>query len=86
MTLHLDGVTNIDWEDFASFDPHRHHCLLLADAGDNNAVCKTLALHVIEEPSKIADTHERPAWNIHFRWSGGPRDCESVAVGRTASC
>jgi hypothetical protein len=85
-TLHVDGVPNIDWEDFASFDLDGHHYLMLADTGDNGGVRKTLALHVIEEPKELHDAHARPSWSIAFRWPDGPRDCEAVAVDvRTGS-
>lgn len=85
-TLHIDGVPNIDWEDFASFDLDGHHYLLLADTGDNGGIRKTLALHVIEEPAQLADAHAKPAWSIAFRWPDGPRDCEAAAVDvRTSS-
>jgi len=84
MTLHVDGVPNIDWEDAASFDLRGRHYLLLADAGDNGAKRETVALHVVEEPARIADAHARPAWSIRFRWPGGPRDCEAVAVDARA--
>jgi hypothetical protein len=85
-TLHVDGVPNIDWEDFASFDMDGHHYLILADTGDNGGIRKTLALHVIEEPKELHDAHARPAWSIAFRWPDGPRDCEAVAVDvRTSS-
>lgn len=80
MTLHIDGAMNIDWEDFASFDDHGHHYLLLADTGDNFALRPWSAIHVIEEPERIADAHAKPAWSITFRWPEGARDCEAVAV------
>ncbi|HEY2346713.1 MAG TPA: hypothetical protein VGH80_12700 [Xanthomonadaceae bacterium] len=80
MTLHVDGAPNVDWEDFASFDEHGRHYLLLADAGDNRAVRDTVVLYAIEEPATIADAHASPAWSIRFRWPGGPRDCEAVTV------
>ena len=85
-TLHVDGVPNIDWEDFASFDMDGHHYLILSDTGDNGGIRKTLALHVIEEPKELHDAHTRSAWSIAFRWPDGPRDCEAVAVDvRTSS-
>ena len=85
-TLHVDGVPNIDWEDFASFDLDGRHYLLVSDAGDNGGIRKTLALHVFEEPTELRDAHVKPAWSIAFRWPDGPRDCEAVAVdARTAS-
>ena len=79
-TLHVDGVPNIDWEDFAAFDLDGHHYLIVADTGDNGGIRKTLALHVFEEPEELHDAHAKPAWSIAFRWPDGPRDCEAIAV------
>ena len=79
-TLRIDNVLNTDWEDLAAFDLDGRHYLLIADTGDNGGLRKTLQLHVIEEPTTLADGHQRPAWSIAFRWPDGPRDCEAVAV------
>lgn len=80
MTLHVDSVHNVDWEDLAAFDENGHHYLLVADTGDNFSLRPWSWLHVIEEPAQIGDAHSRPAWSIRFHWPGGARDCEAVAV------
>ena len=79
-TLRVDGIANTDWEDLAAFDLDGRHYLLIADTGDNGGLRRSLQLHVIEEPDKLADATVRPAWSIVFRWPDGPRDCEAVAV------
>ncbi|HZH43370.1 MAG TPA: hypothetical protein VEY50_04745 [Lysobacter sp.] len=79
-TLRVEGVTKTDWEDIASFELDGRSYLLIADVGDNGGLRRTLQLHVIEEPARIANGRVRPAWSIAFRWPDGARDCEAVAV------
>ncbi len=85
----LKGVKNIDWEDLASFKLDGKSYLLVADCGDNGAKRQTGFLHIIREPAlpaagkSLAGT-VAPAWQIEFRYPGGPRDCESVAVDAQA--
>lgn len=79
-TLRIAGVDNTDWEDIAAFELDGHPYLLLADTGDNGGLRKTLQLHVIAEPTTLADATVTPAWSIVFRWPDGARDCEAVAV------
>jgi hypothetical protein len=81
----LKGVKNVDWEDLASFTLDGKSYLLVADTGDNNAKRETRAFHILREPAlpaagKNLDATALPAWQIQFRYEGGPRDCESVAV------
>jgi hypothetical protein len=79
-TLQVAGVENTDWEDLAAFHYQGRDWLLIADTGDNGGLRRTLQLHVIAEPARVADAIVRPAWSIVFRWPDGPRDCEAVAV------
>ncbi len=85
----LKGVKNVDWEDLASFMLGGKPYLLVADTGDNNAKRETRAFHIIREPAlppalKNLGATAVPAWQIQFRYEGGPRDCESVAVDAQA--
>lgn len=85
----LKGVKNVDWEDLASFTIDGEPYLLVADTGDNNAKRETRAFHILREPAlpaagKNLDGTAVPAWQIEFRYEGGPRDCESVAVDAKA--
>jgi len=81
-SLRLEPAKNLDWESVASFELDGKHWLLVADAGDNDAVREHSTIYVVAEPT----LHERedavapPAWTIEFRWPDGPRDCEAVAV------
>lgn len=76
----VEGVTNTDWEDIASFDLDGHHYLLIADTGDNGGLRRSLQLHVIEEPRTLESGSLKPAWSISFRWPDGPRDTEAATV------
>ncbi len=84
-TLHLRGVHNEDWEDIASYQLDGKAWLLVGDVGDNDAKRKTVALHLVEEPSRgqlkpDTELRVRPDRTITVRYEDGPRDCESVAV------
>ena len=85
----LKGVKNIDWEDLASFTLDGKPYLLVADTGDNDAKRESRIFHILREPplpaaGKILAETVVPAWQISFRYEGGPRDCESVAVDAKA--
>lgn len=79
-TLRIAGVENTDWEDIAAFALAGRNYLLIADTGDNGGLRKTLQLHVVLEPTTLADATVKPVWSMAFRWPDGPRDCEAVAV------
>jgi hypothetical protein len=77
----LEGATNVDWEDIASFRLGDKAYVLVADTGDNGGLRETLKLFVVEEPAKVRDGEKLPvAWTIEFKWPDGARDCEAVAV------
>ncbi len=83
--LSVKGVRNIDWEDLASFVLDGKPYLLVADTGDNDSRRDSCTLYIVPEPElpaagKSLDVTCAPAWQIRFRYEGGPRDCESVAV------
>lgn len=85
----LKGVKNIDWEDLASFTLDGKPYLLVADTGDNDAKRESRVFHILREPAlpaagKILAGTVVPAWQIPFRYEGGPRDCEAVAVDAKA--
>lgn len=79
-TFSIEGVTKTDWEDLAAFELDGARYLLVADTGDNGGLRRTLQLHVLREPARLSNARIRPEWSIAFRWPGGPRDCEAVAV------
>jgi hypothetical protein len=87
--LTVNGVKNIDWEDLASFTLDGKPYLLIADTGDNNAKRQTGIFYILPEPAlpaagKNLSVSLAPEWQIPFRYEGGPRDCESVAVDAQA--
>jgi hypothetical protein len=87
--LTVKGVKNIDWEDLASFTLDGKPYLLVADTGDNDAKRETRTFYILREPTLPAagaslSVSSAPEWQILFRYEGGPRDCESVAVDAQA--
>lgn len=81
----LKGARNKDWEDLASFTMDGVSYLLVADHGDNNAQRDICSLYLLREPSLPPPganlSGEVPTdREIRFRYEGGPRDCEAVAV------
>jgi hypothetical protein len=84
-TLNIQGVSNNDWEDLASFEYKGKPYILIADVGDNFTKREAYFLHLIEEPDikKTSDLFSlsiKPSWSITYTYEDGPRDCESVAV------
>ena len=75
----VSGARNVDWEDLASFTRDGKPWLLVADTGDNQARRAVCVLYLVEEPELPAGA-VRVAREIRFRYAGGPRDCEAVAV------
>lgn len=76
---------NVDWEDLVSFSMEGTPFLLAADTGDNDSKRETCTLYVLREPElpaagKTLAGATHIAWEIRFRYEGGPRDCEAVAV------
>jgi hypothetical protein len=81
----IEGCSNTDWEDLASFTLDGKNYLLIAGTGDNAAKRPSVSLIIIPEPAlpaagKRLDASITPAWQIQFAYPDGPRDCESVAV------
>lgn len=85
----ISGANNTDWEDMASFTLNGQSYLLIADIGDNSANREDLILYIVREPKLPAEGKSLSgkipiAWEIHFGFEGGPRDCESIAVDEKA--
>lgn len=83
--VRVEGVTNYDWEEMASFELDGKAWLLTADIGDNYAARKDCVLHLIAEPDAAAlspgqELLLRPEYSIHFIYEDGARDAESLAV------
>jgi hypothetical protein len=86
--VRVEGATEVDWEDLASFVHDGKSYLLIADVGDNQAVRPLVALVLVEEPrfeaSGALPAAVEPVWTRWFRYEDGPRDCEAVAVDVSA--
>lgn len=84
-TLNIEGVSNNDWEDLASFEYEGKPYILIADVGDNAATREAYFLHFVEEPdikktSDLFPLSVKPSWSMTYTYEDGPRDCEAVAV------
>lgn len=85
----LKDARNVDWEDLAIFEWNDASWLLVADTGDNDSKRDFCTLHILREPALPKPDQKLDArlsidWQIRFRYEGGPRDCESVAVDAAA--
>ena len=83
--VRLQNCRNFDWEDLAGFTLDKKPYLMISDIGDNGAKRKSCMLYVMREPTlpktgKNLVVKAPPAWQIEFRYEGGPRDCEAVGV------
>ena len=87
--LELDSVTNIDWEDIASYqDTLGHNYLYIADIGDNYGSRATAKVYKFLEPnlSDIDTTLSQQSYTpsgleiISFTYEGGPRDAEALII------
>ncbi len=80
------GVTNLDWEDIASFKRGSDPYILVGDVGDNNAFRPFVSFYLLREPS--IDLSQPGLQNLvadvegifQVSFPGGPRDVEAVAV------
>lgn len=84
-SVSVEGATNHDWEDLASFSLNGKPYLLIADTGDNESKRNSVTLYIVAEPPLPADGKSLSgkipiAWEIHFTYEDGPRDCEAAAV------
>jgi len=86
-TFELEGATNLDWEDMASFTLNGKAHLLVADVGDNAEWRETYALYFVQEPrldpAKRGVRGKLEAMCMAFRYEDGSRNCEAVGVDAT---
>lgn len=79
--LPVEGATNVDWEDLASFELEGDAWLIIGDIGDNDSRHPDRVLYLLREPDLNADSpRAKVAWSIRYRYPGGPRDAEALAV------
>lgn len=74
----IAGIEAHDWEDVAAFDWQGQPAILIADVGDNDAKRQTVTLYAVRDPGRTGTP--TLLWRLDFRYDGGPRDCEAVAV------
>ncbi|MBB5350517.1 hypothetical protein HNR46_000745 [Haloferula luteola] len=84
-TVRLEGASNLDWEDLASFRWKGKSWLLVADVGDNASSRPYGVIYLAEEPvlpedGELLQGHQPVFRKWLFEYPDGPRDCESVAV------
>ena len=84
-TFRVEGAQNNDWEALASFRLREDAYLLIADVGDNWEQRQMATLYVVKEPDVTTTGLDSEAvipiaWQIHFTYEDGPRDCEAVSV------
>lgn len=78
--FNLRKSRNRDWEDLASFVEDEVPYLMIADIGDNNARRGHRTLYFVEEPIVEKNGKVTRAWEVDYRYPGGPRDAESAAI------
>jgi hypothetical protein len=83
--VNIEGVSNNDWEDIATFEFKGRPYIVVADVGDNFAKRSKCFLFFIEEPDtkRIRENSPitlKPSWTITFTYEDGPRTFEAVAV------
>lgn len=77
--VEVRGARNADWEDLASFTAPEGPALLVADVGDNLEFRNFVSLYAVLDPGRRG-TQARLLWRLDFRFPGGSRDCEAMAV------
>jgi hypothetical protein len=90
-TLNVQGVSNNDWEDLASFEYEGKPYILIADVGDNVGRRKACFLHFIEEPdikktSNLFFLPVKPSWSMTYIYEDGPRDSQLILFIKKYSC
>ncbi|MDY6912893.1 MAG: hypothetical protein SVT52_00310 [Planctomycetota bacterium] len=83
-TYNVPGAKARDWEDMCSFRLARRSVLLIGDVGDNASKRDHCTLYAINEPRlnpqrRNAQGSASLLQTIHFRYSQGPQNCESIA-------
>ncbi len=84
LTVVLDGVKNVDFEDIAIAHPKdsAETSLIIGDIGDNLTRRKNLSLYILKEPKldSRANITIRPDITIEFEFEGGEKhNCEGLA-------
>ncbi|MEQ9299284.1 MAG: hypothetical protein RIF33_12005 [Cyclobacteriaceae bacterium] len=88
MTVILEGVEAIDWEDLTWRNHNGKSQLIIGDIGDNKALRDNISLHIIDEPlfqgqDKLSIPNAEIT-TVNLRYQEGPRDAESLAYDPTS--
>ncbi|WP_162932598.1 esterase-like activity of phytase family protein [Solimonas sp. K1W22B-7] len=75
----VEGAEAIDWEDIALYERDGRSWLAIGDIGDNLAWRSTVTVYLVPEPELDA-SRVAVQRRIEFRYPGGPRDAEGLAV------
>lgn len=81
--VEVPGADALDWEDMASFEEGGQSFVVVADTGDNLAWRSEVAVLILAETAPAADGAPPTLAlqrTIRFRYEGGPRDVEALAV------
>ena len=80
--VYFPQLRNVDWEDLTAFNWQGQAYLAIADTGDNFAVRRRPAVHIVTEPDLPSGSrgNHQVSWTVSFQYEDGARDCESVAV------
>ncbi len=79
-SVQIANAENTDWEDLAAFELNGAQYLMIADIGDNDASRDNVVLYFVPEPKTMAVGTVTASRSISFRYPGGPRDAEAIAV------
>lgn len=77
-TIHINGVTNRDWEDIAVAGNN----ILIGNIGDNNGTYTDYTFYKFAEPLLTVDT-VYSIETIRFQYPDGPKDAEAFLVDQT---
>lgn len=92
----LKGATNVDWEDISVCTMVGKPYICVADVGDNQGKRERCQLYLLEEPDLKLPTLKQAEGDVEapvpvdveveefqtldFRYAGGPRNCEAMAI------
>ncbi len=83
MTVTLEGIEAIDWEDMTYHTHNGSHQLIIGDIGDNKARRDRISLHILDEPifqgEDMQSIPNSEITTVNLRYKEGARDAESLA-------
>lgn len=86
--VHLQGITNTDWEEVAGGPCGNRTCVYIADVGDNAERRGEVVIHRIPEPTIDRPEFALPAdavESLRFRYADRPHDTEAMSVAPDGS-